>query len=299
MPSTGTNHAAHKSNFCLDGALVFRFRAAIEEWKLYRPATWERTLGLLEPFPVGSLAVSNILHPGQCTVLHQEFFRLHAPLAAHKIVICLHRDKKTTRQTLTIELNPQKNKYRFPIHKPCFVTGCYIDADAHRWCRNSEFAIDIGFQAPHGMLDADAILGEPVYAAADGIILRAVECVGDGETDPAVLEQLYGNDVRIDGNHIILEYAGGECSLYAHLQQLSKPWKYGESVQCGALLGYVGSTGNSSCPHLHFHVFKKQGNFGPSIPVVFDNLLDIYGEPLNRPIRDDSLVFPKNKSVKT
>ena len=166
-------------------------------------------------FVVDSLAVSNILHPGQCAVLHQEFFRFHAPLAAHKVVICLHRDQKTTRQTLAIELNPQKNKYRFPIRKPCFVTGCYIDADAHRWCQNSEFAIDIGFQAPHGMLDADAILGEPVYAAADGIILRAVECVGDGGTDPAVFEQLYGNDVRIDGNHIILEHAGGECSLYA------------------------------------------------------------------------------------
>ena len=191
-------------------------------------------------------------------------------------------------------MEPQKNQYRFPIRRPCFVTGSYIDPDAHRWCRNSEFAMDIGLPASNGMLDVNAILGEPVYAAADGVILRAFGRVQDGETDPEYLERQYGNDVRIDGNHVILEHIQGECSLYAHLQRLSRPWKSGEPVRCGELLGYAGSTGHSSCPHLHFHVFQKQGSFGPSVPVLFYDLLDIYGDPLNRVIRDDSLVFPQD-----
>lgn len=275
-------------------ALASRFRSAVAEWKLYRPITWERTLGISEPFPLDTLAVGDILLPGQRAVLHQESFRIHSPSPVHEVVVKLHWDGGMAGQTLHIDLESQKNKYRFPIRKPCFVTGCYIDTDAHRWCRNSEFAIDIGLPAPSGRLDPNAIGGEPVYAAADGVILRAAGCVQEDETDPGYLERQYGNDVRIDGNHVILEHAEGECSLYAHLQRLSKPWKCGDPVRCGELLGYAGSTGNSSCPHLHFHVFKKQGAFGPSIPIVFYDLLDIYGDPLDRAIRDDSLVFPQD-----
>ena len=60
-------------------ALASRFQAAAEEWKLYRPITWERTLGISETFPVESLAVRGTLNPGQRAVLHQEFFRVHGP----------------------------------------------------------------------------------------------------------------------------------------------------------------------------------------------------------------------------
>jgi len=274
-------------------ALPLRFQAAKEEWRLYRPAAWERILGLSQIPPIDSLAESFVIQPGQCAAVHQEFFRIHARAAADQVKICLRWDGGSAMQGVTVALNPQKNQYYFPIHRQCFVTGAYIDPDAHRWCRNSEFAIDIGLPGSNGQLDPDAILGEPVYAAADGVVLRCFGGVQEGETEPELLEEHYGNDVRIDGNHMILLHPNGECSLYAHLHHLSKDWKEAEAVSCGELIGYVGNTGNSSCPHLHFHVFQKSGAFGGSIPVFFRNLFDIYGDPINVPVRDDSLVFPR------
>lgn len=77
--------------------------------------------------------------------------------------------------------------------------------------------------------------GSPVYAIADGIVTRASRYGG------------YGNCIQI-------AHGGGYSSLYGHLSGYA--CSNGQYVTKGQLIGYIGSTGNSTGPHLHFTVFK-------------------------------------------
>lgn len=78
-------------------------------------------------------------------------------------------------------------------------------------------------------------LGSPVYATNNGtIILR---------------EYVYSY-----GNYIIINHNNGYYSLYAHLNGFAKGLKVGSTVSRGQVIGYVGSTGWSTGPHLHFEI---------------------------------------------
>ena len=58
----------------------------------------------------------------------------------------------------------------------------------------------------------------------------------------------------IGGNHVVLDLGGGRFAFYAHLQPGSLRVKAGERVKAGQVLGLVGNSGNSTEPHLHFHI---------------------------------------------
>jgi murein DD-endopeptidase MepM/ murein hydrolase activator NlpD len=89
---------------------------------------------------------------------------------------------------------------------------------------------------PHLGCDFGAPMGEPVYAAAEGTVLSA----GDGGPS--------GNLVRI--SHPALGIETG----YAHLSRFAPGMRAGQHVHARQLVGYVGSTGRSTGPHLHFSV---------------------------------------------
>lgn len=93
------------------------------------------------------------------------------------------------------------------------------------------------------------IYGKPVYAVAEARVATAVDGLPDspiGEL-PGVLEQA-------DGNHVVLDLGGGRYALYAHLKPGSVQVYEGQSVRRGQVLGLVGTSGNSSEPHLHFQI---------------------------------------------
>ena len=97
----------------------------------------------------------------------------------------------------------------------------------------------------HRAIDLRAAVGTPVYAAEDG----TVDWVQAWDGHSTSGDQSYGNLVRI--RHA--DYKGGKLqTLYAHLKE-SKV-KYGQAVKEGELIGYSGSTGNVTGPHLHFEV---------------------------------------------
>lgn len=97
----------------------------------------------------------------------------------------------------------------------------------------------------HPATDLRAAVGTPVYAAEDG----TVDWVQAWDGHSTRGDQSYGNLVRI--RHA--DYKGGKLqTLYAHLKE-SKV-KYGQAVKEGELIGYSGSTGNVTGPHLHFEV---------------------------------------------
>ncbi len=127
---------------------------------------------------------------------------------------------------------------------------CY---DEHR---GSDFILHGGFDK----MDEGVVF---VYAAADGIVVE----IEDGNYDRCHIdyENLGAGNISCDGNPIManyvkIEHAGGIISMYYHLANGSISVQPGDSISCGQSIGRVGSSGISSCPHLHFQVEDLEGN---------------------------------------
>ncbi|WP_179351696.1 M23 family metallopeptidase [Winogradskyella vidalii] len=103
----------------------------------------------------------------------------------------------------------------------------------------------------HFGMDFTAPRGTPIYASGDGVIKRA-----DSRSTG------YGNHIRIDHGY-------GYVSLYAHLYKYNV--KVNQRVKRGDLIGFVGSTGRSEAPHLHYEVFKDGERINP-INFYYGNL---------------------------
>ena len=103
----------------------------------------------------------------------------------------------------------------------------------------------------HYGMDFTAPKNTPVYASGDGVVDRA-----DSKSTG------YGNHIRIDHGY-------GYVSLYAHLNKYNV--KVNQRVKRGDLIGYVGSTGRSQAPHLHYEIFKDNVRINP-INFYYGNL---------------------------
>lgn len=95
----------------------------------------------------------------------------------------------------------------------------------------------------HYGMDFTAPRGTPVYATGDGTITRA------------------DNRSSGYGEHIRLDHGYGYVSLYAHLSKYNV--RKGQKVKRGDIIGFVGSTGRSQAPHLHYEVFKDDERINP------------------------------------
>lgn len=100
------------------------------------------------------------------------------------------------------------------------------------------------------------IFGRRALAVADATVVHVVD--GLPEQVPGALPAEM-TLAEADGNSVVLDLGDGRYALYAHLQAGSIPVAVGDRVARGDVLGLVGNTGNSSAPHLHFHVMD-----GPS-----------------------------------
>jgi len=103
----------------------------------------------------------------------------------------------------------------------------------------------------HWGMDFTAPRGTPVYASGDGVVKRA------------------DNSVSGYGRHIRIDHGFGYESLYAHLYKYKV--RRGQKVKRGDLIGFVGSTGRSEAPHLHYEIFKDHGRINP-INFYYGNL---------------------------
>lgn len=89
----------------------------------------------------------------------------------------------------------------------------------------------------HEGMDFTAKTGTPIFASGDGIVARA------------------DNSASGFGNHIVIRHGYGYESFYAHLSKYK--CRAGQRVKRGDIIGYVGSTGRSEAPHLHYEVHKN------------------------------------------
>ena len=103
----------------------------------------------------------------------------------------------------------------------------------------------------HYGMDFTSPRGTPVYASGHGVVSRA------------------DNNATGYGNHIRIDHGYGYESLYAHLYKYNV--RKGQRVKRGDLIGFVGSTGRSEAPHLHYEVFKDDERINP-INFYYGNL---------------------------
>lgn len=116
----------------------------------------------------------------------------------------------------------------------------------------------------HDGIDWGAPIGTPVQAAADGVVVQ----MGDGGA--------YGNVIYLD-------HPGGRQTRYAHLDAFREGLKIGAAVKTGELIGYVGSTGRSTGPHLHFELRidgkavdpMGSGTMGGAIDALVARIVDV------------------------
>ncbi|CAI8287555.1 MAG: M23 family metallopeptidase [Flavobacteriaceae bacterium] len=95
----------------------------------------------------------------------------------------------------------------------------------------------------HYGMDFSARKGTPIYATGNGVVKRA-----DNRSSG------YGRHIRID-------HGFGYISLYAHLSKYNV--RRGQRVKRGDIIGYVGNTGRSVGPHLHYEIFKDKKKINP------------------------------------
>jgi murein DD-endopeptidase MepM/ murein hydrolase activator NlpD len=89
----------------------------------------------------------------------------------------------------------------------------------------------------HAGMDFSARTGTPIYATGDGVVVTA------------------DNKASGYGNHIVIRHGFGYETLYGHMSKYKV--KAGQKVKRGDVIGYVGSTGRSEAPHLHYEVHKN------------------------------------------
>lgn len=93
----------------------------------------------------------------------------------------------------------------------------------------------LGYSKMHAGVDFAAPRGTPVYAAGDGTVTRA-------------------NRFGSFGNYVSIRHANGYETAYAHLNGFARGVRAGTRVRQGQVIAYVGTTGRSTGPHLHYEV---------------------------------------------
>jgi murein DD-endopeptidase MepM/ murein hydrolase activator NlpD len=120
----------------------------------------------------------------------------------------------------------------------------------------------LGYTKMHKGVDFAAPIGTPVYAAADGVIEKAGRFSS------------YGNYIRI-------RHSSKLGTAYGHLSRYASGIRPGTRVKQGQVIGYVGNTGRSTGPHLHYEVLVNGVQVNPrSVKMTVDNRLK--GDDLQR-----------------
>jgi murein DD-endopeptidase MepM/ murein hydrolase activator NlpD len=124
-----------------------------------------------------------------------------------------------------------------------------------------------GTHRGHGTRNADYwAWGRPVLAPADGVVVDAIDGVRDNL--PQVEVENRGQPA---GNHVVIDLGSGEYALLAHLRRGSVRVRPGQRVRAGDFVAVCGNSGNTSEPHLHFHVQDRKRLLGAArgLPIVF------------------------------
>lgn len=118
----------------------------------------------------------------------------------------------------------------------------------------------------HNGMDFTAPTGTDIFATGDGVVLDIV----------------YAQ--RGYGNHVVIDHGFGYSTLYAHMSKVAV--RKGQRVKRGMVIGYVGNTGTSVAPHLHYEVHRNGQPVNPIhyyfndlTPEQYEKLVEIASQP--------------------
>ncbi len=103
----------------------------------------------------------------------------------------------------------------------------------------------LGYSKMHRGMDFAAPIGTPVYAAGDGIVQRS---------------SYFGSY----GNYLAIKHNGTYATAYGHLSRFAPGIHPGARVRQGQVVAYIGTTGRSTGPHLHYEILKYGAQVNPS-----------------------------------
>lgn len=199
------------------------------------------------------------------------------------------------KQTFCIPIIYLKHGFRFPKSSQCskveyrlpfegewtVVNGGLEKEYSHSWgVPTQRYAYDFLIMDELGKTyggenSADVIsyrcYGKEVLAPADGTVVEIGTNCEDGKIMLPGDMEATAKDIR--GNYVLIKHAEKEYGFIGHLQPQSICVAVGEKVQAGQVIAKCGNTGNSSEPHVHFHV-QDGTNFFTSagIPISFKDI---------------------------
>ncbi|MHA6767483.1 peptidoglycan DD-metalloendopeptidase family protein [Sphingobium ummariense] len=116
----------------------------------------------------------------------------------------------------------------------------------------------LGYTRMHAGIDFAARYGSPIYAATDGVVAFAGRHGGHG-------------------NYVRIQHGAGLATGYAHMSRIAAV--PGQRVRRGQVIGYVGSTGLSTGPHLHYELYRNGATINP-LSVKFTTTAQLAGREL-------------------
>ena len=218
--------------------------------------------------------------------------------------------------TLPVTREFSKATWLFPVRGVSYVGWGASLHTAHRWALPEAYALDIARVGGSGLTyksDGRRFTdyygyGAEVRAAGAGKVIESANDVPEdrsllqlpGETTDAYTARVRENQAKLMktdhglmGNYVLIDHGDGVRSMYAHLQPGSVRVRTGDSVEAGASLGRLGSSGNSTEPHLHFQVCSGPGALQCNgLPVTFSNIKILWAET-DRALQSGDIVIAK------
>jgi murein DD-endopeptidase MepM/ murein hydrolase activator NlpD len=255
----------------------------------------------------------------QALLIVEQVFAFRGARDTLRVRVHGNLDGRTTEFTGSIPIKSEfaQNKYIFPLRGVWYAGSGASFHTGHRWAVPEEFALDIAKIGESGLthkgngtrFDDYYAYGADVLAAADG---RVTGIANDQPEDPSAMqrpnetqeayfarlqkeqaERLAKGLTAIAGNYVMIDHGKNECSLYAHLQPGSVRVHVGDQMKAGDVIGKLGSSGNSTEPHLHFQICDKPNPLMcAGIPMNFSNVT-IQWADLPRPIQSGDVVTAK------
>lgn len=225
-----------------------------------------------------SLSEDAVLQPGEAVIVTRQMFAYRGSRDQVKVMAEGEAAGAPVRAeaSLPVSSDVSRTVFRFPLKGTWFVAVAATPHGGHRWALPEEFALDIvrlgDGTSSHKGIGAQFpdyyAYGQPVLAAADGTVIGAKDGIAEdiaAVRKPDESLEAYGQRVgqiqagliqsgAIAGDYVMIDHGNGEYSLYAHLKPGSVKVKAGQAIKAGEAIGALGSSGNSTEPHLHFQV---------------------------------------------
>ena len=259
-------------------------------------------------------AASPKLAPGEALLVFQQVFSWKGARDAARVTV-RSAGGVVGQGSVRLDGAVTKTVFRWPLAQGLWTAGAGASFHTtHRWAIPEEFALDILQFGPNGRsYRTDGVrladfyaYGAPVVAAADGVVVPLVTGGKEnpplmrkpGEAFPAYMGRvaaqqnvnMAGGLPGLMGDAVILDHGNGEYSVYAHLQPGSVTVRQGQAVKAGQPIAKLGSSGNSTEPHLHFQVCDRPSALSCAglIPNFAD--LDIINSDGPRPLQSGDVV---------